>query len=109
MSRAARISIDDDANEVFVSAVSAWEIATKIRLGRLPFATLLAEDMTGHVAAQGFREMTMTLRHGQRAGSLPEIHKDPFDRMLIAQAEIEGCALVSNERLFDRYGIERVW
>lgn len=51
----------------------------------------------------------MTLRHGQRAGSLPEIHKDPFDRMLIAQAEIEGCALVSNERLFDRYGIERVW
>lgn len=75
----------------------------------VPFATLLAEDMTGHVAAQGFREMTMTLRHGQRAGSLPEIHKDPFDRMLIAQAEIEGCALVSNERLFDRYGIERVW
>lgn len=101
--------MNDDANEVFVSAVSAWEIATKIRLGRLPFATLLADDMTGFVTAQGFREMPMTLLHGQKAGALPEIHKDPFDRMLIAQAQIEGCALVSNERLFDRYGIERFW
>jgi PIN domain nuclease of toxin-antitoxin system len=53
--------------------------------------------------------MPVTVRHGLRAGALPEIHKDPFDRMLVAQALAEGCVLVSNERLFDRYGVERLW
>jgi len=109
LSRSARSAMSDDTNETFVSAVTAWEIAVKIRLGRLPFAMLLADDMAGTIEGQGFREMPVTVLHGQRAGGLPEIHKDPFDRMLVAQALAEDCALVSNERLFDRYGVERLW
>ncbi|MSP48499.1 MAG: type II toxin-antitoxin system VapC family toxin [Alphaproteobacteria bacterium] len=109
LSRTARTAMGESDNTVFVSAVTAWEIATKIRLGRLPLAELLADDISGYLDAQGFVEMPVRIIHGQRAGALPDLHRDPFDRMLIAQSLIEGCSLVSNERLFDRYGVERFW
>ena len=109
LSQRLRAAMSEDGNTIFVSAATAWEIATKIRLGRLPFAELLAADLSGYIDAQGFAEMPVTVRHGQRAGSLPDLHRDPFDRMLIAQSLIEDCRLVSNEQLFDRYGIERFW
>ena len=109
LSRRMRAALSEDGNTIFVSAATAWEIATKIRLGRLPFAELLAADLSGYIDAQGFTEMPVTVRHGQRAGSLPDLHRDPFDRMLIAQSLIEDCRLVSNEQLFDRYGVERFW
>jgi PIN domain nuclease of toxin-antitoxin system len=57
----------------------------------------------------GFAGMPVTLRHGELAGSLPPHHKDPFDRVLIAQAQVERLTLISNERLFDRYGVARLW
>lgn len=109
LSRRMRAALSEDGNTIFVSAATAWEIATKIRLGRLPFAELLAADLSGYIDAQGFTEMPVTVRHGQRAGALPDLHRDPFDRMLIAQSLIEDCRLVSNEQLFDRYGVERFW
>lgn len=109
LSSRAHQAMTDDRNVVMVSAASAWEIATKSRLGRLPFAKLVADDLSKYLKAQGFEEMPVTIPHAQRAGGLPEIHRDPFDRMLIAQALLEGSALVSNEALFDRYGVERVW
>jgi PIN domain nuclease of toxin-antitoxin system len=104
-----RFALYDPANEVFVSAASAWEIATKVRIGKLPEALELAQDITRHLSRQGFRELAVSVEHGQRAGLLPGAHKDPFDRMLIAQAQSENLVLVSNEEIFDDYGVVRLW
>lgn len=101
--------IADATNDVFVSAASAWEITTKHRIGKLPLAHLLAHDVEGCLKDQGFLPLDVTLLHGQSAGSLPGIHRDPFDRMLIAQAMAEDLVLVSNETLFDEYAVKRLW
>jgi PIN domain nuclease of toxin-antitoxin system len=109
LSAPAKAAIADAANKVHVSAASAWEIATKHRLGKLPKVAALAADLAGAVAAQGFLELPIGIHHAQMAGSLPGLHRDPFDRMLIAQAMLEGLVLVSNETLFDSYGASRLW
>jgi PIN domain nuclease of toxin-antitoxin system len=109
LSLTARDAIADPANAVFVSAASAWEIATKHRIGKLPQAAILAADIAGFVAAEGFNELPVSIRHGQLAGNLPRIHKDPFDRMLIAQAVTADMTIVSNETLFAAYGVARLW
>jgi PIN domain nuclease of toxin-antitoxin system len=95
--------------EVLVSAASAWEIATKVRIGKLPGAEAFAADLNTRIKRIGFLGLAVTLEHGQRAGLLPGTHKDPFDRMLIAQAQAENLPLISNERIFDAYGIRRIW
>ena len=100
---------DEDHNEVVVSAASAWEIATKHRSGRLPEAEALARDIPGAIAGQGFEELPITVDDAARAGALPGPHRDPFDRMLIAQALSRDLVLISNESLFDRYGVRRLW
>ncbi|MGC9291722.1 MAG: type II toxin-antitoxin system VapC family toxin [Acidobacteriaceae bacterium] len=96
-------------NTVLVSAASAWEIATKVRLGRLPGATDLAADFTGLMHREGFTPLPVSVEHGVRAGLLPGPHKDPFDRMLIAQAQAEGIPILSSELAFDSYGVRRIW
>jgi PIN domain nuclease of toxin-antitoxin system len=109
LSANAQAAIADPANEVLVSAASAWEIATKYRIGKLPQAAALAADMPSVLTGQGFVELPITVRHAQAAGSLPGPHRDPFDRMLIAQAALADLVLVSNEAVFDRYGVRRLW
>ena len=109
LSRRARSAMADMDNPVLVSAASAWEITTKARLGKLPGALTVAADVAGAVAGQGFSALDITILHAQRAGRLPGDHRDPFDRMLIAQAQLEDLTLVSDERVFDTYGVERVW
>jgi PIN domain nuclease of toxin-antitoxin system len=109
LSANAQAAIADPANEVLVSAASAWEIATKYRIGKLPQAAALAADMPSVLSGQGFVELPITVRHAQAAGSLPGPHRDPFDRMLIAQAALADLVLVSNEAVFDRYGVRRLW
>lgn len=109
LSPAARRVIGEASALAFVSAASAWEIATKVRLGRLEDPQGVTDSLAAHLRAQGFRELPITLEHGRRAGKLPGPHKDPFDRMLIAQAQAEGLAIVSNDAAFDPYGVERVW
>ena len=109
LTRAAHDAIADRGNEVFVSAASAWEIATKYRLGKLPGAGLLTGDLDGVIASQGFAVLPITVRHAQKAGALPGPHRDPFDRMMMAQALLDMLGLVSNEPVFDQYGVVRVW
>ena len=109
LSAVARSAIEDSTNEVYVSAASAWEVTTKHRLGKLPGAGPLAVDFAREIEQQGFLPLDVTLPHGQDAGSLPGPHRDPFDRMLIAQARHERMALVSNEAIFDAYGVTRLW
>jgi PIN domain nuclease of toxin-antitoxin system len=109
LSRTARGRMADEDNVVLVSAVSAWEITTKARIGKLPGALAVAEDVAGAVASQGFSTLDITMLHAQRAGRLPGDHRDPFDRMLIAQAQLEDVPIVSNETVFDGYGVARIW
>jgi PIN domain nuclease of toxin-antitoxin system len=109
LSKRARTAIANTDNLVIVSAASAWEIATKVRLGKLPTAADLAADFDGHLDRQGFQVLPISSEHAIRAGLLPGEHKDPFDRMLIAQAQAENLALVSNEAAFDSYGVRRIW
>ena len=105
----ARRAIADDDNDVLVSAASAWEIATKYRLGKLPEAEALASDIRAAIAGQGFEELAVSVGDAERAGRLTGSHRDPFDRMLIAQALARDLVLVSNEKAFDRYGVNRLW
>ncbi len=109
LSEAAHTAIANHENAILVSAASAWEIATKHRLGKLPDAGAVAHDVASCIADQSFEELAITVRDGERAGRLPGPHRDPFDRMLIAQALILDLALVSVETLFDRYGVRRIW
>jgi PIN domain nuclease of toxin-antitoxin system len=109
LSERAHRAIANRKHEVFVSAASGWEIATKHRLGKLPGAGPLATDFAREVQQQGFTGLPITLGHAQTAGALPGTHRDPFDRMLIAQARDERLALVSIETVFDDYGITRIW
>lgn len=106
---AARSAIATATEEVFVSAVSALEVATKHRLGKLPEARLLSarfEEMTAH---ESFSPLPITLAHARTAGQMTIAHRDPFDRLLIAQALIEGLTVVSNDRVFDTAGVSRLW
>jgi PIN domain nuclease of toxin-antitoxin system len=109
LSRRARSVIANDGNAVLVSAASAWEISTKVRLGKLPGATQVAAELMTILREQNFEALPMAVDHALRAGNLPGPHRDPFDRMLIAQAQAEDLALVSNERIFDAYGARRIW
>jgi len=105
----AREAVGNEANEVFVSAASAWEICTKVRIGKLPGAAEVAADVAGCLVSQGFYALPISVEDAQRAGNLPGPHRDPFDRMLVAQAQALEVPLVSNERLFDGYGVRRLW
>ena len=105
----AKTAIEDLANEVYVSAATGWEITTKYRIGKLPEVAPFVLDFAGTMRRMGFRELPVSMDHATRAGLLADDHKDPFDRMLIAQAVAEGLPLVSNEELFDRFHLQRIW
>jgi PIN domain nuclease of toxin-antitoxin system len=109
LSSKAREAIEIDESEVFVSAVSAWEITTKFRIGKLPEAELVANDVYSTIEAEGFSPLAISVQHAQRAGSFGGTHRDPFDRLLAAQAMLENLTLVSNDRAFEQYAVERLW
>ena len=109
LSPAARKAMAESSNVLLVSAASAWEIATKVRLGKLPTAEELAADFQGFMLREGFTILDITADHAIRAGLLPGPHKDPFDRMLISQAQAESVPIVTNERVFEAYGVRRIW
>ena len=109
LSANARTAIANEDNGIFISAASIWEIATKHRIGKLPGIAAVIADLDRVISDQGFVGLPINLRHGQVAGALPGPHRDPFDRMLIAQAMLENLVLVSNEQSFDAYGVTRLW
>ncbi len=109
LSDTARTAMADEGNDIFVSAASAWEIATKHRIGKLPGAAAIVANLDAVISGQGFIGLPIDVRHGQAAGALPGPHRDPFDRMLIAQGMLENLLLVSNEQAFDAYGAARLW
>ena len=109
LSQAAHSAIADASNGIIVSAASAWEIATKHRLGKLPGGEAIATDISGHIVRQGFEEMAISVADAERAGRLPGPHRDPFDRMLIAQAQAGDLTVLSVDKVFDHYGVNRLW
>ncbi len=109
LSKSAHEAVAEPSNLVYVSAASAWEIAAKHRIGKLPLAGRLDGVIGEVIAKERFRELPISFRHAELAGSLPGEHRNPFDRMLIAQALAENLTLVSNERLFDAFGVARLW
>ena len=109
LSGVAREIIGSPESTILVSAVSGWEITTKYRIGKLPSAGRLALNFAASLTDQGFQPLPIALEHAVRAGLLPGPHKDPFDRMLIAQALTLNVPLISNEVVFDGYGVHRIW
>ena len=98
----AREVIADGRNEVFVSAVTTWEISIKRSLGKLT----APDNMDAVVEHAGFGKLPVSLFHGDQAGRLPDIHRDPFDRMLVAQAQAEGLDLVTSDNYIPQYGVK---
>ena len=101
LSRPLRAAIGDDANEIFVSAASIWEIAIKRATGKLRFD----RPIVAAVLALGFEILPVTGSHAEHAGALPRHHNDPFDRLIIAQAYMEGMVLGTQDRLMQPYGV----
>jgi PIN domain nuclease of toxin-antitoxin system len=101
--------IGDAAADLLVSAVSAYEICFKHSLGKLAEASSLAENFEAEIASLQVNWLPVLPAHAIRAGKLDLIHRDPLDRLLVAQAMVESVPVVSNEALFDRYGVERIW
>ena len=109
LSDTARCSISDSEATVFVSAASAWEIATKIRIGRLASHGGIVSRFDELALAAHLRHLPVTHRHGLQAGSYPTKHRDPFDRMLAAQAQLESLTLVTNDTAFEEFPVRVIW
>lgn len=109
LSRKARRALSDVNNDVYVSAATAWEVATKFRIGKLHDADQLVHSFSDTLQRLGFLELPISIEHAERAGLMRIEHKDPFDRMLIAQSQAEGLVLISNEEVFDTFNVQRLW
>ena len=109
LSDGARRAVSDSSAEVYVSAASAWEIATKSRLGRLQVDRMVILRFGEAVAREAFRHLPITHAHAVRVGSYETAPPDPFDRMLAAQAEFESLTLVTTDRAFGRFPVETLW
>ena len=109
LTQTARDAMLDERNTVLVSAASVWEIATKYRLGKLPMAGIAIKQFHTLIEADGFEHMPMTWQHSLLAGSYVSDHRDPFDRMLAAQSEIEKASLVTCDAAFVGLNTSVIW
>jgi PIN domain nuclease of toxin-antitoxin system len=109
LSRTAAEIIADEGNIVLVSAASAWEIATKVRIGKLPGAETLERDFLDVMEDAGYTLLAIDVASALRAGRLLGKHRDPFDRMIAAQALAEDIPVLSTDPKLDEFGIRRVW
>ncbi|RDI94941.1 type II toxin-antitoxin system VapC family toxin [Meiothermus sp. QL-1] len=97
------------SHEVYVSSITAWELAIKWKLGRLPSARNLLEEYHSSLQVYGFLELPFSSVHALQASRYDQEHKDPFDRALAAQAQVEQLTLLSKDEVFDRFGVSRLW
>ncbi len=109
LSRPARRAITDSRSEVLFSVASAWELAIKARLGRFRVEGSLDEFLSREIQENAFGVLPVLMSHAVRVATLPTHHADPFDRLMVAQAQVEGLFLVSGDRQIARYDVERIW
>ena len=107
LSRKVKRLIQDERTRIVVSAATGWEIATKVRLGKLKWTS--RDSVESYVTGQAFELLPIAFAHGERAGSWPQPHGDPFDRMLAAQSEIERMPVATRDPKIAVFGIETVW
>jgi PIN domain nuclease of toxin-antitoxin system len=106
LSHKARAAIENSRNTIFVSAATGYEMSFKRRLGLLDFDV---EEIAAHIRQAKFAEMSISMEHTIRAGDLPTIHRDPWDRVLIAQALAEDLVVVTSDATFEPYGVKVLW
>ncbi len=109
LSRKARSTVGSARNECFVSVASGWEIAIKVSLGKLRIDGALDRFLPEQLAASGFQALAIDLKHTARVATLPFHHRDPFDRLLVAQALEEDLTMVTADPVVVKYGVKRVW
>jgi PIN domain nuclease of toxin-antitoxin system len=109
LTKRARAAIGKPDQVCFVSVASCWEMAIKVSLGKLTIESSLGRFVAAQMAANGFQPLAITLSHVARVAALPFHHRDPFDRLLVAQAIDEDLSIVSADPVFQKYGVHRVW
>jgi len=109
LSHQARAAIGNEGADAFVSAASAWEITTKHRAGKLNAFAAVAMDVQKAIEERGFQPLAISIAHSQHAGAMAGADRDPFDRVLAAQALLEGLTLVSNDPAFAAFGVRCLW
>ena len=105
----ARRAIASAGNECLVSAASCWEMAIKVSIGKLELPGTVERFVPHHMMLNGFRELSIDMRHAAGVARLPFHHRDPFDRLLVSQAVEEDLPIVSADRSFEKYGVTRIW
>lgn len=105
----ARNAIGDRANEVFLSAASTWEMAIKIAIGKLTLRLPLSDFVLSQISQYQFRQLPITYSHTYKVRELPLLHRDPFDRLLIAQAMVENLVILTADHAFQPYGVTILW
>ena len=108
LSKRASSIIASPGNLILISAAVGWELAIKVNLGRFNTPTLV-QELSRIVEREGFAELPISLEHAVRAGLLPLHHRDPFDRLLVAQAQAMGASILSADRALDAYDVRRIW
>lgn len=109
LTRPASAALTSPDSELFVSAATAWELATKHRIGKLPGAETFLPDFAELLAESGVTPLRVEVAHALEAGRMPGVHSDPFDRILVAQAKAHGLAVITAERVFRDYGLDVIW
>jgi PIN domain nuclease of toxin-antitoxin system len=109
LSGSAKAAIADPANDVFVSAASVWEIAIKLSMNKLPLPSEINQELFETLAGTGFKALPVTLQHAYSVRYLPWRHRDPFDRLLVAQSQIAGMTLVTNDAALRHYDVATLW
>ena len=109
LSAATLRQLESDENEVFFSCASIWEISIKVSLRKLNLALNVEHEFSTLLSSNGLAELPIVYAHAARVSTYPLHHRDPFDRILVAQAEIERMTLVSKDEFLDAYGIRRLW
>jgi len=109
LSSAASAALEDRENHLLLSAAVAWELATKVRIGRLSEAEVILNDLEGTVSTLGLVPLPVSLAHARLAGSIVNPHRDPFDRVLVAQSLLEDATLVSADRALASFNVSVIW
>ena len=104
-----RAVIGDPGTSVYVSVATAWEIATKSRIGKLPSGERIMNEWGHRMTVDRFQQIDITPLHAFRAGTFPGSHRDPFDRMIAAQSMLEGLPVVTPDEQIENLGAERIW
>ena len=109
LSPSAKKTIEDGKNNIYLSSASVWELSIKIAIGKLKLKKDLNKFIAENIAEYGYIPLSVTIPHAVAIAKLPEIHKDPFDRILVAQASVEKMKIITSDRYIGKYKVKTVW